>query len=264
MKFTFKLKVKSLVLGLKKFSGRNNYGRITVFHKGGGHKKLYRFVDYKRCLFNIPGIILRKEYDPNRNCYLALIFYINNILSYILAPEDIKVGQTIISYNNINVFNEHIINYIPGNAFRLKHIPLGSFIHNIEAMPGQGGKIVRTAGNSATLLKIFTDFNKVLIKLKSGKVLLIDSSCYATLGILSNSNFNLGSLVKAGNSRWLGKKPVVRGVAMNPIDHPHGGGEGKTSGGRPSVSPWGLLTKGVKTKKKKKIKYKFGKLLKLI
>eukprot|EP00003_Mantamonas_plastica_P020405 TRINITY_DN3294_c0_g1_i1.p1 TRINITY_DN3294_c0_g1~~TRINITY_DN3294_c0_g1_i1.p1 ORF type:complete len:275 (+),score=-145.02 TRINITY_DN3294_c0_g1_i1:208-1032(+) len=231
--------VKKLTYGLPEKAGRNNSGKITVRRRGGRHKRLYRIIDFKRTLFNIPGQVQRIEYDPNRSAFIALILYKNGLLSYILAPNELKVGDIIVSGENVEIK--------PGNALPLQFIPIGTNIHNIELKPGKGGQLVRAAGTSAKLIKKGED-GYALIKLSSGELRLIHLKCMATIGILSNLDHKNQSIGKAGASRWRNKRPSVRGVAMNPIDHPHGGGEGKTSGGRPSVTPWGKPTKGKRTR----------------
>lgn len=235
--------VKNLTFGLSKKSGRNNKGRITVRHKGGGHKKLYRIIDFKRSYLYVTGTVKRFEYDPNRSALLALISYRTGILSYIIAPEDLSVGDTIISGFNVKIK--------VGNALMLQEIPLGTKIHNIEMQPGKGGQLARSAGTFGTILKKFSN-NYVLVQLSSGKKCFLPSTCFATIGSVSNAKHNFINYGKAGAKRHLGIRPTVRGVAMNPVDHPHGGGEGKSKGGRPSVTPWGFITKGRKTRSKKK------------
>lgn len=233
--------VKQLTVGLRKTGGRNNLGRITSRHIGGGHKKLYRLIDFKRNKYDIAGTVERIEYDPNRTAFIALIKYEDGQLSYILAPAKLKEGDQVMSGQNVDIK--------VGNALPLKNIPTGSVIHNIEMKPGKGGQIARSAGASANL--VGKDSGYAQIKLSSGEIRLILLECFATIGELSNQdkkNINIG---KAGRNRWLGNRPHVRGVAMNPIDHPHGGGEGKTSGGRHPVTPWGKPTKGKKTRKNK-------------
>jgi large subunit ribosomal protein L2 len=231
-----------LKTGKKNSDGRNNQGRITVWHRGGGNKNLYRFIDFKRNLWNISGKVLQIEYDPQRTSWIALIAYENGILSYILAPEKLNINDTICSGENVEIKI--------GNALPLYAIPVGTFIHNIEIIPGGGGKLIRSAGTFAQLIqKLKQDY--VVIKLQSGALRYIPTRCMATIGKISNENYKNISFGKAGVKRWLNIRPHVRGVAMNPVDHPHGGGEGKTSGGRPSVTPWGRLTKNVKTRKNK-------------
>jgi large subunit ribosomal protein L2 len=234
--------LKKLVVKKQNSSGRNNSGRITTRHKGGGHKQQYRIIDFKRNNYDIKGRVSRIEYDPNRSSFIALIIYKNGCKKYILAPHNIKVNDIIISsIKNINVSI--------GNCMPLKYIPLGCNIHNIEIKPGRGSQIIRSAGSYAKI--IIKEKKYAHIKLQSGEIRKFLINCHAVIGIVSNINHNLQSKGKAGRSRWLGIRPTVRGVAMNPIDHPHGGGEGKTSGGRHPVSPTGKKTKGKKTRKKK-------------
>ena len=236
--------LKNLLLKKKKTGGRNNKGQISSYHRGGGYKHLIRNVDLKRNLKDVSGIIKRIEYDPNRTSYIMLVVYENGKINYILASDGFKVGDKIISSDNPNTDIQI------GNSLPLKNIPIGTIIHNIELYPKKGGQIARSAGTYAKLIK--RDKKYSLVRLISGKHLNILNSCFATIGVLSNSNLKNKNNGKAGYSRWIGIKPTVRGVAMNPVDHPHGGGEGKTSGGRCSVTPWGLPTKGFKTKRKKK------------
>ena len=233
---------KTLTEGLNKTGGRNNTGRVTSWHRGGGHKRKYRIIDFKRVKHDVPANVERIEYDPNRSSFIALIKYQDGIKSYIIAPQKIKAGDSIISGNKVDIK--------PGNAMPISSIPLGTLIHNVELKPGKGGQIARAAGTYVQL--IGRDQNHSILRLASGEVRLVLSSCMATIGSVSNSdnkNINDG---KAGRSRWLGKRPHVRGVAMNPIDHPHGGGEGRTSGGRHPVTPWGKPTKGKRTRSNKK------------
>jgi len=234
--------VKALTEGLTKSGGRNNTGRITARRMGGGHKRVYRLVDFKRRKFDVPATVERLEYDPNRTAFIALIKYADGTLSYILAPQRLKVGDTVISGERADVK--------PGNAMPLKNIPVGSIIHNVELKPGKGGQIARSAGTYLQL--VGRDSGYAQLKLPSGELRVVRGECMATIGAVSNPdqmNINLG---KAGRNRWLGQRPAVRGVAMNPIDHPHGGGEGRTSGGRHPVTPWGKPTKGKKTRHNKK------------
>lgn len=234
--------VKSLTEGLNKTGGRNNNGRITSRHIGGGHKKLYRIIDFKRNKNDVYGQVERIEYDPNRTAFIALVKYVDNQNSYILAPQKLNIGDKIISSENADIKI--------GNCLPLKNIPIGTTIHNIEMKPGKGGQIARSAGSSADL--VGKDSGYAQIKLRSGELRTVPLECKATIGVVSNpdqKNINLG---KAGRTRWLGRRPVVRGVAMNPVDHPHGGGEGKTSGGRHPVTPWGKPTKGKKTRRNKR------------
>jgi large subunit ribosomal protein L2 len=234
--------VKKLTEGIRKTGGRNNRGRITTRHIGGGHKKLYRIVDFKRLTHDIPATVERLEYDPGRTAFIALIKYTDGRVSYILAPQRLKVGDTVVSGAKVDVK--------PGNAMPLKAMPVGTIIHNVEMRVGKGGQIARSAGAYAQL--VGRDNGKAQIKITSGEVRLVPEECMATVGAVSNpDHFNI-SLGKAGRKRWLGVRPTVRGVAMNPIDHPHGGGEGRTSGGRHPVTPWGKGTKGTKTRKNKR------------
>lgn len=232
---------KPLTVGLHKNGGRNNLGRITTRHRGGGHKRRYRMVDFKRQRFDVPAQVLRIEYDPNRTAFIALIRYEDGEHSYILAPAKLQVGATVVSGSKVDVQ--------PGNAMPLAHIPLGSLVHNIELKPGKGGQIARSAGSYAQLAG--RDQGYALLKLSSGEMRAVRSDCMATLGTVSNSDHMNQNFGKAGRTRWKGIRPTVRGVVMNPVDHPHGGGEGKTSGGRHPVTPWGVPTKGKKTRHNK-------------
>jgi large subunit ribosomal protein L2 len=236
-------KIKSLTKGFQRANGKNNQGRITVRHRGGGHKRLYRLINFNRTK-NIEGYVIKILYDPNRSANIAYIK--NDFQSYlILAPEGLKINQYIKSSPNAELKI--------GNALPLQNIPIGSLIHNISLYPQSRGKLIRSAGTSAQLIqKINNKYAR--IRLNSGELKLILLTCYATLGIVSNINHKKIKLGKAGRSRWLNRRPSVRGVAKNPVDHPHGGGEGKTSGGRPSVTPQGKITKGKPTRKKKKKK----------
>ncbi|MEP7146527.1 MAG: 50S ribosomal protein L2 [bacterium] len=237
---------KSLLAPLKKSGGRNNHGRVTSRHRGGGHKRRYRIIDFKRN--NVMSAeVIAVEYDPNRTARIALIKYENGEKNYIIAPDGIKVGEKIESSNEAELKS--------GNTLAILAIPVGTFIHNIEMKPGKGGQLARSAGTSAQIVAKDTVYSQ--IKLPSGEVRMINNNCKATLGVVSNTDHENISLGKAGRSRWLGRRPHVRGVAMNPVDHPMGGGEGKTSGGGHPVSPWGLPAKGYKTRKKKNISNKF-------
>jgi len=230
---------KALLEKKSKNGGRNNHGRITVRHQGGGHKQFYRIIDFKRNKLNVPGTVERLEYDPNRTAHIALIKYIDGERRYILAPAKLKVGDQVLSAEKTEIN--------PGNAMLLEHVPLGTNVHCVEMKPGKGAQIARSAGTSARVVAkegIYTT-----LRLQSGEMRKILSSCIASIGVVSNQENNLKSLGKAGAKRWRGVRPTVRGVAMNPIDHPHGGGEGKTSGGRHPTSPWGTPTKGYKTRK---------------
>ncbi len=237
---------KSLLEPLKRTGGRNNNGRITSRHKGGGHKKMYRLIDFKRTRFDDPAVVLGIEYDPNRTCRIALIEYQSDkVKSYILAPVDLKVGNVVISSNLDN------IDIHPGNALPLAKIPMGTAVHNIELKPGKGGKIVRSAGTSAQLLGKEGDY--AIVRLPSSEMRKVLINCRATIGQLGNVEHGSQSIGKAGRNRWKGIRPQSRGVVMNPVDHPHGGGEGKTPQGNPHpVSPWGWKTKGFKTRSKRK------------
>ena len=233
---------KSLTVALRKKGGRNNTGRITVRRRGGGHKRRYRIIDYKRNKFGIKGKVATVEYDPNRSAYISLVHYDDGEKRYILAPLDISVGTIIVSGDKVPLKI--------GNALLLSNIPTGLFVHNVELVPGKGGQMVRTAGAYAQVMA--HDNGYTTLKLPSGEVRLVSDQCMATIGQVGNRAFEQIVSGKAGRSRWLGRRPKVRGVVMNPVDHPHGGGEGKTSGGRHPVSPWGKPTKGYKTRKKNK------------
>jgi large subunit ribosomal protein L2 len=233
--------VKKLTEGLTKSGGRNNTGRITSRRRGGGHKRLYRQIDFKRTKFDVPATVERLEYDPNRSAFIALIKYEDGELSYILAPQRLAAGDAVIASKQADVK--------PGNAMPLASIPIGTIVHNVEMKPGKGGQIARSAGTYVQL--VGRDQGYAILRLNSGEQRLVHGQCMATIGAVSNpdhSNINDG---KAGRSRWRGKRPSVRGVAMNPVDHPHGGGEGRTSGGRHPVTPWGKPTKGKKTRRNK-------------
>lgn len=237
---------KSLLAPLKKSGGRNNLGRITSRFRGGGHKRRYRIIDFKR-INTGEAEVISVEYDPNRTARIALIKYSNGEKNYIVAPNGIKVGEKLESSNEAELKS--------GNSLSLSAIPVGTFIHNIELKPGKGAQLVRSAGTSAQI--VAKDLKYSQVKLPSGEVRMINNNCKATIGVVSNIDHENISLGKAGRSRWMGRRPHVRGVAMNPVDHPMGGGEGKTSGGGHPVSPWGLPAKGYKTRKKKNISNKF-------
>jgi len=234
--------VKSLTEGLSSKAGRNNMGRITMRRRGGGAKKTYRIVDFKRRKFDIEAKVERLEYDPNRTAFIALIKYLDGEQAYILAPQRLKAGDKVIAGTKVDVK--------PGNAMPLKSIPVGTIIHNIEMKPGKGGQIARSAGAYAQL--VGRDAGMAQIRLQSGEVRLTSGECMATVGAVSNPDHMNENIGKAGRNRHKGKRPSVRGVVMNPVDHPHGGGEGRTSGGRHPVTPWGRPTKGAKTRDKKK------------
>jgi large subunit ribosomal protein L2 len=225
-----------------KNGGRNNNGRITVRHKGGGHKQRYRVVDFKRDKDGVPGVVERLEYDPNRSAHLALVKYSDGERRYILAPKGIAAGAPIMSGDDVAIKS--------GNALPLRSIPVGTLIHNIEMKPGKGGQLIRSAGGSAQLAA--REGAYVTVRLRSGETRKIHTNCRATVGEVGHGEHNLRKLGKAGATRWRGVRPTVRGVAMNPVDHPHGGGEGRTSGGRHPVSPWGTPTKGYKTRSNKR------------
>jgi large subunit ribosomal protein L2 len=232
---------KSLVEGLKSNGGRNNLGRITMRRRGGGAKNLYRKVDFKRRKFDIEAKVERLEYDPNRTAFIALVKYLDGEKSYILAPQRLKVGDRIVSGDKVDVK--------PGNAMPLRSMPVGTIVHNIEMKPGKGGQLARAAGGYAQL--VGRDGPMALVRLQSGEVRLIPGECMASVGAVSNPDHLNETIGKAGRQRLKGHRPSVRGTAMNPIDHPHGGGEGRTSGGRHPVTPWGKPTKGRKTRKNK-------------
>lgn len=233
---------KPLTEGKKRISGRNNAGRITVRRRGSGAKRLYRKIDFKRDKRGIEARVASIEYDPNRSARIALLNYLDGEKRYILAPDGLKSGDTVVSGENVKIS--------PGNAMPIGSMPLGTVVHNIELCPGKGGQLARSAGTMVQL--VGKEGNKGIVKLPSGEMRVINVRCYATVGQVGNQDhFNI-SLGKAGRSRWLGRRPKVRGVAMNPVDHPHGGGEGKTSGGRHPVTPWGVPTKGFKTRKRNK------------
>ncbi len=235
--------VKGLTEGKHSSGGRNQHGRITVRFRGGGHKRAYRLVDFKRrAKFGVPGIVERLEYDPNRTAFIALVKYQDGELSYILAPQRLKVGDAVIAAEKADIK--------PGNAMPMAAIPVGTIIHNIELKPGAGGKMARSAGTFAQL--VGKDGGYAQVKLQSGELRLIRSECMASIGAVSNPDNSNQQLGKAGRSRWLGRMPHNRGVVMNPVDHPHGGGEGRTSGGRHPVTPWGKPTKGAKTRNNKR------------
>jgi len=233
---------KSLVVSLKKSGGRNNLGRVTARHRGGGHKRKYRIIDFKRDKFGISAKVVAIEYDPNRSSRIALLHYADGEKRYIIAPDGLKVGDIITSGSGSEIKI--------GNALPLKEMPLGSFVHNVELKPGKGGQIGRSAGSSLQLMAREGDY--ATLKLPSGEVRMVRVDCMATYGSVGNAIHENISLGKAGRSRWLGRRPHTRGVAMNPVDHPMGGGEGKTSGGGHPVSPWGQKAKGLKTRKRKK------------
>jgi len=232
---------RSLLAPVKKTGGRNSFGRITARHIGGGHKQKYRIIDFRRNKLEIPAKVASIEYDPNRSARIALLHYVDGEKRYILAPLDLKVGDTILTSATADIK--------PGNTLPLKAIPLGTIIHNVELKIGKGAQLVRSAGTFAQLMA--KDGKYAQVKLPSGEVRMVLQGCMATIGQVGNVDHEKVNIGKAGRSRWLGKRPKVRGVAMNPVDHPHGGGEGRTSGGRHPVTPWGIPTKGYKTRKNK-------------
>lgn len=233
---------KKLTAKLTKKAGRNNNGRITVRHKGGGHKRRYRIVDFKRTKTGVPAKVASIEYDPNRTAYIALLHYTDGEKSYIIAPQKLGVGDTVVSSAHADIK--------PGNSLKMKYIPVGTVIHNVELKPGKGGQMARSAGAWAQL--VAKEGKYASVRLPSGEIRKVLLACRATIGAVSNREHENRSLGKAGRTRWLGIRPAVRGVAMNPVDHPHGGGEGRTSGGRHPVTPWGTPTKGYKTRKNKR------------
>jgi large subunit ribosomal protein L2 len=233
--------VKALTEGLRQKGGRNNAGRITVRWRGGGHKRRYRIVDFKRRKDDAPATVERLEYDPNRTAFIALIRYPDGEQSYILAPQRLRSGDIVVSGERVDVK--------PGNAMPLRNMPLGTIVHNVEMKAGKGGQIARSAGTYVQL--VGREQGYALLRMASGEMRMVRAECRATIGAVSNPDHQNIVIGKAGRNRWLGRKPSVRGVAMNPIDHPHGGGEGKSSGGRHPVTPWGKPTKGKKTRQNK-------------
>ena len=234
--------VKGLTVGKSSSGGRNNHGRTTSRFRGGGHKQSYRIVDFKRRKYDMPATVERLEYDPNRTAFIALIKYQDGELSYILAPQRLKAGDSVVAAVRADIK--------PGNAMTLAAIPVGTIVHNVEMKPGAGGKIARAAGQYAQL--VGKDAGYAQIKLMSGELRMVRGECMATIGAVSNPDNANEQIGKAGRSRWLGRRPHNRGVVMNPVDHPHGGGEGRTSGGRHPVTPWGKPTKGYKTRVNKR------------
>ena len=233
---------KPLVESLEKSGGRNNRGELTSWWRGGGHKRAYRIIDFKRDKFNIPGKVETVEYDPNRSSRIALITYADGEKRYILHPFTVKVGDAVVSGQTVDI--------LPGNCLPLRNIPLGTMVHNVELKQGKGGQIARSAGSSVQV--VAKEGQHASVKMPSGELRMISLECLATIGQVGNIDHENVSIGKAGRNRWLGKRPHVRGVAMNPVDHPLGGGEGKTSGGRHPVTPWGVPTKGYKTRRNKR------------
>ncbi len=233
---------KSLLEPIRKNGGRNNLGRITCRHRGGGHKRAYRIIDFKRNKYGVPAKVASIEYDPNRSSRIALLHYVDGEKRYILAPDGLEVGQSVMSSAKAEIQ--------VGNSLPLTNIPLGTVVHNIEMKPGKGGQLALSAGSSAQLMA--KEGKYALLRLPSGELRKVPVLCRATVGVVGNLDHSQVNLGKAGRKRWLGIRPTVRGVVMNPVDHPHGGGEGRTSGGRHPVSPWGTPTKGYKTRKNTK------------
>jgi large subunit ribosomal protein L2 len=233
--------IKALTEGLRKHGGRNNTGRITMRRRGGGAKRRYRIIDFKRGKLDMVATVERLEYDPNRTAFIALIKYEDGELSYIIAPQRLKAGDKVVAGEKVDVK--------PGNSMPMKNMPVGTIIHNVEMKPGKGGQLARAAGTYCQL--VGRDAGYALLRLASGEVRMVRAECRATIGAVSNPDQQNIVIAKAGRNRWLGHRPSVRGVAMNPIDHPHGGGEGRTSGGRHPVTPWGKPTKGKKTRQNK-------------
>ena len=240
---------RKLTSALKKTGGRNHHGKITSRRRGGGHKRRYRIIDFKRNKYVLIGKIISIEYDPNRSSRIALVEYEDGEKKYIIAPDGIKVDQKILSSIDKS------IDFNIGNSMKMKFIPDGMLIHNIELKPGKGAQMARSAGCYARIMA--KDDNLITLKLPSGEMRMVSEECSATIGVVGNKTHENNTVGKAGRSRWLGRRPKVRGVAMNPVDHPHGGGEGKTSGGRHPTSPWGTPAKGYKTRKKNKVSNKF-------
>ncbi|MDR1607770.1 MAG: 50S ribosomal protein L2 [Deltaproteobacteria bacterium] len=238
---------KSLLRPKPSTGGRNNLGRVTVRFRGGGHKRQYRLVDFRRDKLEVPAKVAGVEYDPNRGARIALLHYLDGEKRYILAPQKLKTGDKVVSSDKADI--------IPGNCLSLKSIPLGTLVHNVELKPGKGGQLARSAGNYAQVMA--REGTYALLKLPSGEMRKVLAVCKATIGQVGNQDHNSVSLGKAGRTRYLGRRPHVRGVAMNPVDHPLGGGEGRSSGGRHPVSPWGMPTKGYKTRKKSKPSNKY-------
>lgn len=238
---------KSLLVGKKRTSGRNHHGRITTRRRGGGHKRRYRIVDFLRDKWNVPGRVESIQYDPNRSANVALIVYTDGERRYILAPEGLSVGQTLVTAEKVE------LEY--GNVSRIGNLPIGTNVHNVELTIGRGGQIARSAGSFVTISG--RDKGYTIVKLPSGEVRKINDACLATIGIVGNGEHEQVHLGKAGRTRWLGRRPSVRGVAMNPVDHPLGGGEGRSSGGRHPVTPWGKPTRGAKTRNKRKTSSRF-------
>lgn len=235
---------KSLIEPIRKSGGRNNKGRITVRHRGGGNKRMYRIIDFKRDKFDVPGKVAAIEYDPNRNARIALIFYFDGEKRYVIAPDKVNVGDVIVSAGKQEA------DIKPGNAMKLRFIPVGTYIHNVELKIGKGGQIARAAASGVQVLG--KEKEHATVRMPSGEIRIIHLECRASIGTVGNQDVSNIKIGKAGKMRWLGRRPKVRGVVMNPVDHPHGGGEGKTSGGRHPVTPWGKPTKGYRTRNNKR------------
>ena len=233
--------VKTLVEGRSSSGGRNNQGRMTARRRGGGHKRRYRLVDFKRRKFDVEAAVERLEYDPNRSAFIALLRYEDGVLAYIVAPQRLRAGDRVVAGERADIK--------PGNAMPMRNMPVGTIVHNIEMKPGKGGQLARAAGAYAQL--VGKDSGYALLRLSSGEQRMVRAECMATVGAVSNPDNQNVKLGKAGRNRWRGRRPKVRGVAMNPVDHPHGGGEGKSSGGRHPVTPWGVPTKGKRTRRNK-------------
>ena len=246
---TKKTPERKLTTALRKTGGRNNHGRITSRHRGGGHRRRYRIIDFKRSKYDMAAVITSIEYDPNRSSRIALVTYEDDEKRYIIAPDGLKVGDNIISTQ------KNQIPFKTGNAMPLGSIPEGLLVHNIELKPGKGAQMARSAGTYARIMA--SEVGMITLKLPSGELRMVSEKCLATIGIVGNKSHESIVIGKAGRSRWLGRRPKVRGVVMNPVDHPHGGGEGRTSGGRHPVSPWGMPTKGYRTRKKNKASNKY-------
>lgn len=241
--------VKQLTQGIRKAKGRDRYGHITCRNRGGGNKRRYRFIDFKRDLFDKPAIVQRFEYDPNRSAFIALIAYQDGTISYIIAPQDLQIGDTVES-----TFDEQELDIKAGNAMPLRNIPIGTPFHCMEIKPGKGAQFARSAGTSAVLMDKGSKPGYALVNIASKEQRYVKLDCMATIGVVSNEQWHLQNWGKAGRARWFGRRPHVRGVAMNPVDHPMGGGEGRSSGGRHSCSPKGILSKGFKTVRKRRNK----------
>lgn len=241
--------LKKLSVGLSSSGGRNNRGRITSYHRGGGHKRRYRYIDFNRKLLDIGGVVVSLEKDPNRSAFIGLVCYSNGLMTYIVAPEGLCVGDKIVT-SSTGVIDESLYNRV-GSMLQIKHGKVGEMLCNVELIPGKGSQLARSAGTYVQFVKNYVEDNTVLVKLRSGEFRVIPGDCFAMIGVISNIGHSDVVIGKAGKSRWLGRRPIVRGVAMNPVDHPHGGGEGKKSGS--GKTPWGRITRGRKTRAKSKV-----------